>query len=500
MTKRLYPIADSAMSSAPIPWKYLRNILVLFAPLWVGSALLFGIGGLGIAVLSKDRWSARQPLVLRDEANGAVDRLGRFSSQTELKAAQETILELAQNPEVVAAALRQIGPVGGGNDPTYPSAREVDEIAKESVNVVAPQGREFGNTEVVYLTVEAETQERAGEFCRVLLDSLTSHLREVRRIRADSVIVELTHARDLARQKLDSALGRMREIELQVGSDLGELRNLNDTISGDGANRRSMQEIERELQTAELEMRRLDSLYQLLLAGSQNARTLLISGDELLSSQPSLQRLKDGLIDAQIEASRLASVYTTEHPRRRAAITTEREIEQRMLEEARGALRAMEPTLRLSTERVRRLREQHSDLGEKLTRLAGVRTGYSKLDSEIRALTDHLAGAEEALSKAQASRSAALSTNLLSELGPPQVGDTPEGMSGSMTTFGSMIAGLVFGLGTVFLVAPGPTGPTFGRRLGDYLTGRRSTDPGNHPPGQRPVEGAPPSGVERRRR
>ncbi|MCM2370599.1 GumC domain-containing protein [Aporhodopirellula aestuarii] len=488
------------MSSAPIPWKHLRNILVLFAPLWVGSAFLFGIGGLGIAILSSDRWSARQPLVLRDEANGAVERLGRFSSQTELKAAQETILELAQNPEVVGAALRQLGPVDGGMDPSYPSAKEVDEIAKEYVNVVAPQGREFGNTEVVYLSVEAETQERAGEFCRVLLDNLTSHLREVRRIRADSVIVELTHARDLARQKLDSALSRMRDVELQVGADLGELRNLNDAISGDGANRRSMHEIERELQTAELEMRRLESLYQLLLAGSQNARTLLISGDELLSSQPSLQRLKDGLIDAQIEASRLASIYTTEHPRRRAAITTEREIEHLMLAEARGALRAMEPTLKLSTERVRLLREQHSDLSDKLTRLAGVRTSYSKLDSEIRALTDHLARAEDALSKAQASRSAALSTNLLSELGPPQVSDAPEGMSGSMTTLGSMVAGLVFGLGTVFLVAPGPTGPTFGRRLGDYLTGRRSTDPGNHPPGQRPAEGVPPTGVERRRR
>lgn len=464
----------------------------------MGAAVLFGICGIGIAVLSSDQWAARQPLVLRDEANGAVDRLGRFSSQTELKAAQETILELAQNPEVVAAALRRLGPPGGGEEPSYPSAKQVDLIAKEHVNVVAPQGREFGNTEVVYLSVEAESQERAEKFCRVLLDSLTAHLRQVRRIRADSVIVELTHARDLARQKLDSALARMKEIEIQVGSDLGELRNLNDTVSGAGANRHRMQEIDRELQTAELEMRRLESMHQLLLAGSQNAQTLMISGDELLSSQPSLQRLKDGLIDAQIEASRLASVYTKEHPRRRAAITTQNEIEQRMLDEAHNALRAMQPTLQLSRERVRFLREQRQELSDKLTRLAEVRTGYSKLDSKIRARSASLANAENALSRAQASRSAALSTNLLSELGPPQVGDTPEGISGPMTTFGSTIAGLVFGLGTVFLVAPGPTGPTYGRRLGDYLTGRRSTDPGNHAHGQ--PAGPPPGGVERRRR
>ena len=487
----------AAPNAAPIPWKHLRNVLIMFAPLWVGSAVLFGIGGLGMALLSSDTWSARQPLVLRDEANGAVDRLGRFSSQTELKAAQETILEMVKNPEVVAGALRQIGPADGSNDPNFPTPKYVDDVATESINVVAPQGSEFGNTEMIYLRVEAESADRAKQFCSVMLDNLTAHLRQVRRIRADSVIVELTHARDLARQKLDSALARMKEVEVAVGSDLGELRNLNDTISGDGANRRTMQETFRELQVAEQELKRLESLYKVLLAGSKDARHLLISGDELLSSQPSLQRLKDGLIDAQIESSRLTSIYTENHPRRRAAITTEREIAQRMLEEARGAVQAMEPTLKLNRDHVEKLRGQHETLTSKLTKLAGVRTSYSKLDAEVRALTEMLGRAEAALSEAQASRSAALSTNLLSELGPPQVGDRPEGMSGSMTTLGSLIAGLVFGLGAVFLVAPGPTGPTYGRRLNDYLRGRRSTDPGNAQAGKSAA--APPSGVERRR-
>ena len=460
--------------------------------------ILFGVGGLGVALLSSDTWSARQPLVLRDEATGAVDRLGRFSSQTELKAAQETILEMAQNPEVVAAALRQIGPPDGDHDPSYPTSRLVDETASEYVNIMAPQGSEFGNSEMVYLQVKAGSPARADQFCSVLLDNLTAHLREVRRIRADSVIVELTHARDLARQKLDSALARMKQVEVQVGSDLGELRNLNDAISGDGANRRTMQETYRKLQDAELETKRLESLYEVLLAGSKDARHLLISGDELLSSQPSLQRLKDGMIDAQIESSRLASIYTTNHPRRRAAITTEREIAERMVLEARAALSAMQPTLKLNRERVERLREQHESLIAKLNKLAGVRTSYAKLDAEVRALTDQLGQAEAALSEAQASRSAALSTNLLTELGPPQVGENPEGLSGSMTTFGSIIAGLVFGLGTVFLVAPGPTGPTYGRRLNDYLTGRRSTDPGNTPVSGGPI--GPPTSGERRRR
>lgn len=487
---------SAAPAAAPIPWKHLRNVLVLFAPLWAGSALLFGIAGLAIALISSDTWSARQPLVLRDEATGAVDRLGRFPSQTAMKAAQETILEMARNPEVVAAALRQIGRSDGKIDPTYPTSKIVDQVAKESVNIIAPQGSEFGNTEMVYLRVEAESKDRAEAFCGILLENLTAHLREVRRIRADSVIVELTHARDLSRQKLDDALVEMKKVEIQVGSDLGELRNLNDAISGDGANRRTMQETFRELQSAELEMRRLESLHQLLSVGSQDAKHLLVSGNDLLKSQPSLQRLKDGLIDSQIASSKLASVYTEQHPRRRAAETTEREIEQRMVEEAREAVQAMQPTMQLTRDRVERFREQHETLTGKLNRLAGVRTGYSKLDAEVRALTQQLGQSEAALSAAEASRSAALSTNLLSELGPPQVAERPEGLSGSMTAIGATFAGLVFGLGTVFLVAPGPTGPTYGRRLNDYLVGRRSSDRGEKDSVATPI----PGGIERRQR
>ena len=56
------------MTSAPIPWKHVRNVLVLFAPLWVGATFLFGVLGVGYALISGDMYSARQPLVVRDEA------------------------------------------------------------------------------------------------------------------------------------------------------------------------------------------------------------------------------------------------------------------------------------------------------------------------------------------------------------------------------------------------------------------------------------------------
>ena len=466
------------MSAAPIPWKHIRNVLVLFAPIWIGAMVIFGILGAGYALVSKDVYSARQPLVVRDEATRAVDRLGRFASQTELKAAQETILEMAQNREVVAAALRQIGPPDGGMDPDWPTLTDVDIAIKKCVNIKAPQGAEFGNTEVVYLEVKSDQRERAVQFCTAMFDNLTKHLRDVRRVRADSVIVELTHARDLAKRNLDKATQRVQEMESRFGADLSELRSLNQTHTGDSSHVRTLAQTKEQLQEAELELRKLESLYALLVEGARDPRQLLISGGDLLNSQPSLQRLKDGLIDAQLRASQLSGVYTLQNPKRKAAIATEREIRERIIQETKSVIVSMQPMIELQRAEVQKLSDRVSALSDKLAMLAEARTSYAEIDAELTQRTQQLADAEQRLVDARASRSAALATNLVAELGPPQVSDKPVGPGKTTLTFGAMFAGLIFGLGTVFLVAPAPTQSHGRRRWTDHLEGqnRRAED------------------------
>jgi uncharacterized protein involved in exopolysaccharide biosynthesis len=394
-----------------------------------------------------------------------------------LKAAQETILEMVQNPEVVGAALRTIGPPSDVSESDWPSAETIDETATEQVNLMAPKGSEFGNTEVVYLQVKAESQSRANDFCQAMFESLVDQLRVVRRVRADSLIAELQHTRELARQNLDEANARLHEIEVAFGTDLGELRNLNDTISGDGTNRRTLEETTRELQAAELELGKLRSLHQLLVAGSQDPQHLLVSGGDLLASQPSLQRLKEGLIDAQLTSSRLAGIYTPENPKMKAAIAAEQEIQTRMQVETSEVIRAMEPMIRLQEENVGRLAERASHLRERLNHLATARTEYAGIDAEVTHRTSLLAEADRALTEAMASRTAAMQTNLIAELGAPQVTEKPVGPSGPVITGGSTVAGILFGLGIVFLIAPGPSDHRSGRRWSDYLSGgRRRTD------------------------
>lgn len=462
-------------AATTLPWKHLRYILILFTPLWLGSIIVFAGLGAAYSLCSTDYWTASQSMVLRDEANGSIDRLGRFSSQTELKAAQETILEMARNHEVVKYALQQVGTSNGGEDETWPSNQVVGEVAKKRINIRAPQGADFGGSEMIYLQVEDTNPQRAVEFCNATYLSLLQQMREVRRVRADSMINELTHARDMARGSLDEAFAQMREIEVQFGSDLGELRNLSETNIGEGANRRALEETSREMQLAELELERIESLYKLLDQGLKNPDHLLVSGGQQLTSQPALKRLKDGLIDAQLERSRLSGRLTENNPKMKAAAAAETQIRNQMQSETALVLQSMEPVLAVERDRVERLRVKQAGIQRRLDRLAEGRTSYAKIAANVKHRTLMLENSEKVLASAEASRSAALSINLLSKLGQVTVSDSPNGMSMMMLTAGGGAAGLIFGLGTIFLVAPGPNQSRFGRRWSDVL-GRRATD------------------------
>jgi len=437
--------------------------------------MLFAALGAAYSIATQDYWTASQPMVLRDEANGAADRLGRFGSQTDLKAAQETILEMAQNHEVVKFALKQIGPESGGSDESWLTNEVVAQAAKKRVNIRAPQDGEFGGSEMIYLQVEEVNPQRASDFCNAIYESLSQQMREVRRVRADSMIQELAHARDMARRNLDEASAMMHEIEITFGSDLGDLRNLSEMNIGDGANRRALEDTSRELQAAELELAKQESLYELLAQGLRDPNHLLVSGGEQLNLQTALKRLKDGLIDSQLERSKLASRLTEHNPKMKSAVAAETKIRAEMQSETSLVLRSMEPVLSVERARVEHLRTKQQGIQRRLDRLAEGRTTYAKIAADVKHRTAMLEEAQRSLASAEASRSASLSINLLSKLGPVTTSDNPNGMSSTMLTGGGAAAGLIFGLGAVFLVAPGTHQSRFGRRWSDVL-GRRASD------------------------
>src|SRR5690606_72267 len=132
-------------------------------------------------------WEATQALVVRDEAMGAEVRPGKFQQPDDMKAAQETVLELARSRAVLRAALADVGP-GREHDPTkpWPSAEAIAALA-DSVKLAPPKGAEFGKTEVFYLSVKAETPARALKLTEAICRHLQLRSRELRDQKAQSL-------------------------------------------------------------------------------------------------------------------------------------------------------------------------------------------------------------------------------------------------------------------------------------------------------------------------
>ena len=470
----------SALISNPVVRSILRGVLV-WAPLWISTTILFGALGLGyVLFLKKDSFLASQALLVRDEATGAVMRLGRFQSQAEMKAAQETILEMAKSQQVVHDALEAIHPKGEGFSwfnwgGEYASKEMVEEVAK-SISVHAPKGTEFGVTEVIYLDVKAHAKDEAMKMSVALTDALESRLQQIRKARADGVLSELTLARDSAKVELAKSTAKLHEIENAAGSDLSDLRGMTDTVAGAATSRAELDQTKTELRQAELNRQSLLADRDMLIRATKDPSSFIVAPGTVLSSQPGLKRLREGLVDAQLAGSQLTGKFTESHPSVIASQSSQSSIVTRFLQELKASIAGVESDLALVEGRIDRLESQKIALQERLAKLADSRAPYANLLAEVKSKITILEAAEKELAEVQAARDSSVSTSLLTRLDAPTVSDRPTGPGKTTITGLCTIAGFVFGLGIVFAITPLDAGPTFGRRSVDRARGRRDAD------------------------
>lgn len=449
--------------------------------LWMGTTFLFGIAGfMYVVFLKHDVYVASQGLLVRDEANGAVMRLGRFQSQTEMKAAQETILEMARNSQVLKVALEKIGPkpswLGWLWKSEYPTSAEIEQFARYGIGVRAPRGAELGTTEVIYLDTRDADRERAFALNNAVCDALETHLQEVRRIRADGVIGELTAAREIARRELDTITQVLQEIESGTGADLSDLRGMTDAGSVVSNTRMLHDSIKSELRQAELQQQQLNTDIELVREAVEDLDNLLTAPSELLNGQPGLKKLREGLADASLNASQLRSRFTESHPMVVAALEAENQIEMSLRAELDYSQRTLVRDQQLLDKKVEKLRTQLTQLETRMEKLASIRADYSNLAGEVKTRSQILQDNERKLAEAQAARDAAISCSLITRFDKPMVGAQPEGPGRKTIFAGTTMAGLFFGLGVVFLLTPLDGSAAYGRRRSDHLNGRRTAD------------------------
>jgi uncharacterized protein involved in exopolysaccharide biosynthesis len=414
----------------------------------VGIALLSG----GYLLFRSPWWEASQALVIRNEAAHNEQGPGRFRQLDDMKVTQDTVLELAKSSSVLSAALAEVGPPGGAPDSTWPTVADVSDL-RELVALSPPKGAEFGKTEIFYLKIKDHDRARAERLVSAVARHLQAGLQSLRRDKAQSMIDELDHSARLAEADLARSIERLAKLEAQIGSDLGELRMLDLSATGDSDLRRKLVAIDEEIRQTQTSKQSNQELHALLVAARQDPSQLLATPNRLLESQPALRRLKDGLIDAQLRTSQLLGAMKADHPQAASARLAESQIRQQLHAELEAAARGVEVEQRLAASRLQMLLDERAQLSSRLNKVAGLRAEYSSLTSDMKHRTALVEAAHRELAEARASQAGA-TTSLITLVDRPETGDRPVGPSAAAILLAGLFGGLLCGLALVFLTAP----------------------------------------------
>lgn len=453
----------------------LRSQWKIWIPLSVAGFLLAAT----YALVKPDEWQATQSMILRDEAAGQLSGQGRFDSLDTMKAAQEMVVEVARNQAVLEATLEEVGPPPGASKRTkWPTLTDIESL-RRNVEVSPPNGAEFGTTEVLHLTVNAEYRDRAVLLAETLYKQIDKRLKDIRNRRANSVIKELEDAEQLAQKELARATAALKSQETKVGSDLGELRSLNDANSGDGNLRNAWNQIKRQIRDGESELALLQEQLKILKSAQNDPDNLIATPNQLLESQPALRRLKDGLVDAQLRTSELQGKMSNDHPQVQSAIAAEEEVRQKLRSELALAIRGLDADIRVQRTKMSSFEKQEKQVRERLDSLASIRAPYANLVADVDKCTLVLRDAHEKLADAKANKLASETSSLITRIDAPTIGEYPVGPGKTVIAAGGLIGGMALGIGVIVLLAPTPGGN--GRRWSDRLWGRRSTDTSEAP-------------------
>ncbi len=423
---------------------------------WLAPALLVSAAAAVYAYVKPDVWEAEQALIVRNDALGRESPPGKFRQPEEMKTLLETTLELVRGRGVLAGALAVVGPSDDAQADqvaSWPSDEAIEEL-RRNVKLTPPKGAEFGKTEVFYLEVRDRRRDRAVALCRAMIDQLQLRAKALRNDRAESVIAELLRSVTLAREDLAEATARLRGLEAAMGGDLAELKAMGEGNAGDSALRRTATEIRAELRATESQLKANEELLTLLIEARDHPQEDFAIPQRLLDAQPTLRQLHNGLIDARLNAARLAGRMEPHHPLLIAADEAREAVEQQMRDELSAAIRAMTIERSLAQERQAMLTDRLATVNTRLDRLAELRADYLNLLAEVNNRKTMLERNEQNLAEARAAKAGAEAASLIAAIDEPDAGTRPIGPSRIVLAAAGVLAGMLCGLGVLCFSLP----------------------------------------------
>ena len=437
--------------------EHILSMLSKYRTLWIAPAILaMVLSVIYIVALRPESWSAKQSLIVRDDLLGQSFKPGRFDSIESMKSAQETILEIARKPQVIRNALTRLGPEPDGlfswSNSKWPSEETIEDV-QGSITFTAPNGAEFGKTEVIVLNTKASNRARSRTFIDLLLEEIIIKVDEVRSLRLDSMEAELIQARDAALETLAKSKSRLKEMDENLGSDFGSMTSMSDTQSSDNQIKRDISQIRLEKRATEKDLESLKIALSQLMAAQENPQQIFATSAALIRMLPSLDDLKKALIKTQGELAVMAGQYEPAHPSYRKAKNSIEAMKQQLFLELASSIAGLKEDIKLAENRILRQDLEIEGLNDRLVRLGSRRADLMTLVAEVNQRAEIANKAQSDLSEIEA-LSQAMNAELITRVDEPQVSTRPDGLGKKVMVLLCGFGGLMLGLGLVMLIAP----------------------------------------------
>ena len=421
------------------------------------------LGALGYILFNPALWSARQSIVVRDLSVGVTaDATGRFDSLDILKFVQQTILDTTTSQNVIEELLKDVGPDKitaaklrrKGKEDSWPTLEDIEDF-RDRINISPPNGAELGMTESLYISVKDRDQKRAAEFARKLALLVQDRFGKLQVMKAEGMKIELEQATKISEDQLAEANSELKAFEEKVGVDLSDLRSLNNPIGGASGLHSQIATIETELRTGEQKKASLKNQLVELEKTLKDPENLLATSEELLTAQPALKRLKDGLVDARLKKATVLGTYKSTHPRAQVAIQEVENAKTQLRDELTVAISGLKSQIQVLEQTEVKLKADFNDKSDRINRLSSLRVEYQRLNENVRQAHEYNAKAKKKYSDANAVSKSSKESSAISLVNETVLSARPEGLSKKVLVGMGAIAGLGFGIG-LFMIFTSP--------------------------------------------
>jgi uncharacterized protein involved in exopolysaccharide biosynthesis len=447
--------------------KHLLTVLVdykgyLIVPVFAGMFLAL----VYVFVLRTNSWTTRQRLLVRDDLLGQSFKPGQFSSFDTMKSRQETILDIARNPNVIRTTLKELGPAKKSwlfSTKDYPDDSTIEQLQGQ-INLSAPNGAEFGTTEVVVLSVKAPTAQRSADLIKKLLDEIEKQIEQVRISQLKSMEAELTAARDNAKESQQASIKQLREMESMLGPDSIAMATITSAMPGDNSIKAEMLQIQAEKRGFEAQLESLKAAQKTLEQSQDNPLLIVADTGSFFREQAKLAELAKSLVASQMAYAIAAGKYQEAHPSVKYAAEQLAMMENQVASELTNLNNSLDSRIRELEHQVARLDQQLEDHYQRLHLLSEKRGEHLAINSEIAKRTEMLNQYEATLRNVQSYKAGSGNSVWATRIGEPQVAAQPDGLSKRATVLAGGFLGFLFGAGLIVLLAP-PFSPISGEEV-----------------------------------